>query len=77
MIERLKEYAFVEEHASLKKYNTYHIGGTAKYLVSPNSISDLANTIKILRENRINYFILGNGSNIILNDREYDGAVIR
>ena len=41
----LEEYATVEEHASLKKYNTYRIEGKAKYLVSPNSITDLANVI--------------------------------
>lgn len=77
MINKIKEYASVEEHAILKKLNTYHIGGTVKYLISPNSINDLISTLKILKEEDIKYFILGNGSNIILNDREYDGAIIR
>ncbi len=77
MIELLQNYGDIEEHATLKNLNTYHIGGTAKYLISPNSINDLQNTLKVLKENNIKYFILGNGSNIILNDREYDGAVIR
>ena len=73
----LEEYATIEEHVSLKKYNTYRINGTAKYLVSPNSIADLSNVIKILKENNVKYYILGNGSNIVINDREYDGAVIK
>ncbi len=73
----LEEYATVEEHVSLKKYNTYRIEGTAKYLVSPNSITDLSNVIRVLKENNVKYYILGNGSNIVINDREYDGAVIR
>ncbi|MGN1371014.1 MAG: UDP-N-acetylmuramate dehydrogenase [Candidatus Coprovivens sp.] len=77
MIDKLRELAEVEEHATLKHLNTYHIGGTTKLLISPNSITDLINVIKILKEENIKYFILGNGSNIILNDREYDGAVIR
>lgn len=77
MIETLKKYGSLEEHASLKKLNTYRIDGKAKLLLSPNSINDLISTIKVLKENNIKYFILGNGSNIILNDREYDGAIIR
>ncbi len=77
MIDKLREYAEVEEHATLKNLNTYHIGGTAKYLVSPNSIADLVKVLKLLKENNEKYFVLGNGSNIVLNDREYDGAVIR
>lgn len=77
MIDKLRELADVEEHATLRHLNTYHIGGTAKLLLSPNSISDLIRTLKILKEENIKYFILGNGSNIVLNDREYDGAIIR
>ena len=73
----LEEYATVEEHASLKKYNTYRIEGKAKYLVSPNSITDLANVIKVLKENNEKFIVLGNGSNIVLNDKEYDGAIIK
>lgn len=77
MIDELNKYGTVEEHATLKNLNTYHIGGTAKYLVSPNSIKDLISILKITKENKLKYFILGNGSNIVLNDREYDGVVIR
>ncbi len=76
MINELNNYGRVECHASLKNLNTYHIAGSAKYLISPNSIKDLIAILKILKENNIKYFILGNGSNIVINDREYDGAVL-
>lgn len=77
MINELKQYGSVEEHASLKNLNTYHIDGKAKYLVSPNSINDLIQIIKIIKENDLQYFVLGNGSNIVLNDQEYNGVIIR
>lgn len=77
MNETLKLYGDIKEHADLKCLNTYRIAGKARLLLSPYSINDLINTIKTLRENNVKYFILGNGSNIILNDREYDGAIIR
>ena len=77
MIDKLREFAEVEEHATLKHLNTYRIGGTAKMLISPNSITDLINVLRLLKDNKEKFFILGNGSNIVLNNREYDGAVIR
>lgn len=77
MINELRKYADVEEHVSLKNLNTYRIDGKTKLLVSPNSVSDLVSVLNVLKENNQKYFILGGGSNIVLNDREYDGAVIR
>ena len=76
MKELLENFAEVEENVSLVKLNTYHIGGMAKYLVKPNSINDLVEVLKVLKENNIDYFILGNGSNIVLNSKFYEGAVI-
>lgn len=77
MINKLLKHADVLEHADLKNLNTYRLGAKAKLLVSPNSITDLIKVLEILKENNEKYFILGNGSNIVLNDREYDGAIIR
>ena len=51
MIDELNKYGTVEEHATLKNLNTYHIGGTARYLVSPNSIQDLISLLKLLKAN--------------------------
>ena len=77
MKEQLENFAEVEENASLVKLNTYHIGGITKYLVRPNSINDLIEVLKVLRDNEIPFFILGNGSNIVLNSKLYEGAVIK
>ena len=77
MINELRKYADVVEHASLKNFNTYRINGRVKYLISPNSIQDLNSVIKVLNDYKIKYMILGNGSNIVLNDKEYNGAMIK
>ncbi|MBQ4031046.1 MAG: UDP-N-acetylmuramate dehydrogenase [Bacilli bacterium] len=76
MINELKEFAEVIEHASLKKYNTYRIDGKTKYLIFPKSINDLIKVLEILKENNIKYYVLGNGSNVVINDKEYNGATI-
>lgn len=77
MINELRQYGEVVEHASLKEHNTYHIAGSAKLLIRPNNIDDLISTLKLLKENNFKFYILGNGSNIIINDKEYDGAVVK
>ena len=77
MIDELKKYGEVEEHASLKKLNTYRIDGSAKYLITPNSINDLVSIIKTLKSEKIKFMIIGNGSNIIIGDGEYNGAIIK
>ncbi len=75
-IEKLK-IGKVEKNASLKKYTTYRAGGTAKVIVSPKSIDKLLELLKLLKDNNIEYKILGNGSNLIFNDSVYEPVLIK
>jgi len=77
MIENLKKYGEVLSDIDLKNYNTYRISTKAKYLVIPNDLESLANLIKYLNDFKIKYIILGNGSNVIFNDKSYDGVIIK
>ena len=70
------EFGFVLENISLKDYNTYKIGGKAKYIVKPDSIDNLIKLINYLNEENIRYIVLGKGSNVILPDEDFNGAVI-
>lgn len=73
MQEELSLYAKVYENYNLKNNNTFKLESICKYFVLPNTITDLQNLIKYLKENNQKYFILGNGSNVILdsNLKEY------
>ena len=75
-IEKLK-IGKVEKNASLKKYTTYRAGGTAKVIVSPKSIDKLLELLKLLKDNNVEYKILGNGSNLIFNDNVYEPVLIK
>lgn len=65
------------ENASLKKYNTYRVDATCSYLVFPENEKELIEILKKVNEEKIKYFVLGNGSNIILSMNYYDGVVIK
>lgn len=62
---------------SLKKYNTYKIGGKAKLVVFPKNEEKLINLLKIIKDNNIKYKVIGKGSNLIFSDKDYEGILIR
>lgn len=61
---------------SLKKYSTMKVGGNCKYFVMPDNIDKLITVITICKMYSIEYFVIGNGSNIIFTDKGYDGVII-
>lgn len=72
----MNNYGVVIENANLKDYNTYKINSKCKFLIIVNDIVKLTNLIKYLEDNNDKYFIIGNGSNIILPEF-YDGIIIK
>lgn len=61
---------------SLKKYNTYNIGGSALALVTPNNIADLKTVISFAKKNNLCVKIIGNGSNLVFSDKYYEMLLI-
>ena len=60
----------------LKKSNWFNIGGKTKIYFKPESLLDLVNFLKKFgKKNKI--FILGAGSNTLINDSIFDGVVIK
>lgn len=61
----------------LKNHTTFKIGGNCIALIEPREVSDIVETIKICRENNIKFFVIGNGSNLLVPDEGYNGVIIR
>lgn len=72
-----KNIGKILENESLKKYNTYKIGGTAKLVVLPDSIEKLLELLHIIKDNNIKYKVIGKGSNLIFSSKEFDGIIIK
>lgn len=73
----MNEYGTIKENVSLKDYTTFKIGGTCKYLIEVNNKNSLIKLIDYLKNNNLKYYILGNGSNVILDDNYFDGVIIK
>ena len=55
----------------------FRVGGPADILVTPVNEEQVVNTLKLCREYNVPYFILGNGSNILVKDGGISGVVIK
>lgn len=76
MLEELSLYGEVYENYNLKNNNTYRLASICKYFVLPKSIGDLQKLMKYIKENNWKYLILGNGSNVILDNNLKEYIVI-
>jgi len=65
-----------QENKRLSEHTTFGIGGPARYFVEIFSIDQLCKIITYCHENNLRYFLLGKGSNVLFDDRGYDGLVI-
>jgi UDP-N-acetylmuramate dehydrogenase len=57
-------------------YTTFRIGGVADYFIEPSDADDLLNMIKYLRSIEMPYYVMGNGSNVLISDQGIRGVVI-
>lgn len=61
----------------MKDYTTYKVGGSVLCIVYPDDEQCLIRLIKYLKDENIKYKIIGNGSNVIFNDKGYDGVIVK
>lgn len=79
MLEELKKMKIGKIIASpqMKDYTTYRAGGKALAIVIPSSVEHLIMLLIYLKNKKIRYKILGNGSNLVFGDKTYDGVLIK
>ena len=61
----------------MKRHTTFRIGGPAEVFVMPGNLEEVQRILEICRTEDLPYFILGNGSNLLVSDRGYRGVVIQ
>jgi UDP-N-acetylmuramate dehydrogenase len=66
----------VEENVPLSQFTTFHLGGPAKFFIRASSIDELREALNWVRTRNLETLILGGGSNLLVSDAGFDGAVI-
>lgn len=70
-----------EERIKLKEpmtnHTSLHIGGEADYLVLPISIEEVRAIISLCKQEQMPFYIMGNGSNLLVSDLGYRGLILK
>ena len=64
-------------HEPMSKYTTFRVGGEAECILVVQNEDELARLIPYLNRIEQEYFILGNGSNLLVGDKGYRGMVVK
>ncbi len=64
-------------NASMKEHSSFRAGGNADLLIIPASLDELRQTLKILSEAKVPHIVIGNGSNLLIRDGGYRGAIVK
>ena len=67
----------VYRNEPMRRHTTFRIGGPADYYLCPHSAKEIQKVVEICREEKLPYYILGNGSNLLDSDQGYRGVVIQ
>lgn len=61
----------------LARHTSYKVGGPAALFAEPRTIGELRTVLSLCREQNVATFLLGGGTNLLVSDKGFAGAVIR
>ncbi|MBE6070456.1 MAG: UDP-N-acetylmuramate dehydrogenase [Clostridium butyricum] len=67
----------IQLDAKMSEHIYFKVGGTVDILLTPSNTEQIRKSISICKENEIPFYILGNGSNILVKDGGIRGVVIK
>ncbi|MDD5433078.1 MAG: UDP-N-acetylmuramate dehydrogenase [Candidatus Pacebacteria bacterium] len=72
----MKDIVF-EKNVSLKEYTTFKVGGPAKYFFAAKNKDELASALQLAKEKKLDVFVFGGGSNLLMSDKGFKGLVVK
>ena len=66
----------IRRNVSLSTYVTMQVGGRANYFAEPQTQEELSGILSWAHEEKLSFFILGKGSNVVFDDEGFSGVVI-
>ena len=58
-------------------HTTFRIGGPADFFVTPSKAEEIRRIIELCRAEKVPYYVVGNGSNLLVGDKGYRGVIIQ
>lgn len=76
-LEKIFDKQNIKYSEPMKNHTSFKVGGPAEILVIPEKAWQVISAVKLFKENNIPFFIMGNGTNLVVKDGGYKGAVIK
>ncbi|RBP44765.1 UDP-N-acetylmuramate dehydrogenase [Garciella nitratireducens] len=70
-----KEQILIDE--PMRNHTSFKIGGPADFLVLPKSVIEIQNIVKICKKENIPFFVIGNGTDLLVRDKGIRGVVLK
>lgn len=67
----------IQLDAKMSEHIYFKVGGPADILLTPNNVQQVKDTITICKKNEIPFYVIGNGSNLLVKDGGIRGIVIK
>lgn len=65
------------QNEDMDMHTTFRVGGPARYMLMIETKEQLAKVVRYLNIIEADYFLLGNGSNLLVSDKGYQGIVLK
>ena len=75
LAESTEFHGTVKQSENLSSHTTMHVGGAAKLFLEPSDSESLVFAVRKLIEEKVDFFILGGGSNVIISDNGLDAVI--
>lgn len=61
----------------MRSHTTFRVGGPAAFFVTPQTSEEVKKIVACCKAQKVPYYIVGNGSNLLVSDQGYDGVIIQ
>ncbi len=61
----------------MKEHTTFRVGGKAEYFLMPSTAEEIEALIRLCKTYQLPYLVMGNGSNLLVGDKGFEGVILR
>lgn len=76
-LEHILKKEQILQNEQMARHTTFRIGGPADYFLIPDDKEQVRRIVEICKDEKMPYYIIGNGSNLLVSDKGYRGVVIQ
>lgn len=67
----------IKRDEPLSNHTTFRMGGNADFFVMPKTDKEIVSLMELCKEQKVPFYVLGNGSNVLVGDKGYRGMIIQ